>query len=78
MPRGIGMPPAPRPTTNPQPQESSGSSGEISAKPMMESSVYDCEIGKEEIQIHLNREDLLKGLIYSEILAPPKSKRMGR
>lgn len=74
------MPPAPRPKTNPQPQESSEGpgEGEFPVKPMMESPVYDSEIGKGEIQIHLNREDLLKGLIYSEILAPPKSRRTGR
>jgi hypothetical protein len=48
------------------------------ASPISESPVYSAEIGREAFQIHLNRDDLLKGLIYSEILGPPKSRRLGR
>jgi len=48
------------------------------ASPISESPVYNAEIGREAFQIHLNRDDLLKGLIYSEILGPPKSRKMGR
>ena len=53
---------------------------EISAasNPIQESPIYSSEIGHEAVEIHLNREDILKGIIYSELLAPPKSKRMGR
>ncbi len=48
------------------------------AQPISQSPIYDGEIGGEEIQLRFDREDLLKGMIYSEVLSPPKSKRTGR
>jgi len=78
MARGTARPQPARPAVQQQPAaESFEGSGEATA-PISESPVYGSEIGRESIQIHLNRDDLLKGLIYSEILAPPKSRRMGR
>jgi hypothetical protein len=78
MVKGTGNPPAVRPAAQPKPvAESSEDPGEAFS-PITESPVYSSEIGREAIQIHLNRDDVLKGLIYSEILAPPKSRRTGR
>ncbi len=76
--RSAGNPQATRPAAQPKPvAESTEGPGEAFS-PISESPVYSSEIGREAIQIQLNREDLLKGLIYSEILAPPKSRRAGR
>ncbi len=81
MPRATNKPPAARPKVNQEPvaQNIEGSGeGELSVSPIIESTIESSEIGGESLQIQLNREDLLKGLIYSELLAPPKSRRMGR
>jgi len=81
MPRATNKPPAARPKANQKPVaetiEDPGT-GELSVSPIIESTIESSEIGRESLQIQLNREDLLKGLIYSELLAPPKSRRMGR
>jgi len=45
---------------------------------MNESPVYSGEIGKVEPILSLDNENILKGFIFSEILAKPKSKRTGR
>lgn len=42
------------------------------------SPIYSSEIGKEAKPFRFDRNELTKGLIYSEILGPPKSKRTGR
>ncbi len=67
-----------RPAAQPKPAEQSPEGPGEAFAPISESSVYSSEIGRESLHIHLNREDLLKGLIYSELIAPPKSRRMGR
>ncbi|MBP7175108.1 MAG: hypothetical protein KBA53_02675 [Thermoclostridium sp.] len=81
MPRATNKPPSARPDANQKPAaetiESPGE-GELSLGSSIESMIENSEIGRESLQIQLNREDLLKGLIYSELLAPPKSRRMGR
>ena len=42
------------------------------------SPIYASEIGSKGPQVSLDKEDIVKGIIYSEILSPPKSKRTGR
>ena len=43
-----------------------------------DSPIYDGEIGKEMPVFSFDRTDMIKGLIFSEILAKPKCKRTGR
>jgi len=50
----------------------------ISPAGLYESEVYSGEIGKDEPILSLDNENILKGFIFSEILAKPKSKRTGR
>lgn len=50
----------------------------VMIRPMSESPIHDGEIGGGEIHLRFDREDLLKGMIYAEILSPPKSRRTGR
>jgi len=78
MARNTGNPQAARPAAPPKPVAESPEGPGEAFSPISESPVYGSEIGREAIHIQLNRDDLLKGLIYSEILAPPKSRRMGR
>jgi hypothetical protein len=78
MARNAGKPQAAKAAEQHQPAEESLEGPGKATSPISESPVYSSEIGMEPIQVHLNRNDLLKGLIFSEILAPPKSRRMGR
>lgn len=45
---------------------------------METSPIYTSEIGREIPQFTFSREEILKGLIYSELLGKPKSKRTHR
>jgi len=45
----------------------------------MESSpIYTEEIGQQKKLFDINTESILKGILFSEILGKPKSKRLGR
>ncbi|MCX7772118.1 MAG: hypothetical protein N2376_03285 [Clostridia bacterium] len=46
--------------------------------PIDSSPIYDDEIGKHDPLISLDSQSVLNGIIFSEILGKPKSKRMGR
>lgn len=78
MVRGAGKTQTVRPAAEQKPDAESSARSGISFQPIQESPIYSSEIGREAIQIQLDGEDILKGFIYSEILAPPKSRRTGR
>jgi len=53
--------------------------GTLPAAPGLDDSpIYSGEIGRDDIILSLDGENILKGIIFSEILAKPKSKRTGR
>jgi hypothetical protein len=42
------------------------------------SPLYNTEIGRETSLFSFEREDILKGIIYAEVLGKPKSRKAGR